>query len=97
ALPIYLPLQLGNDERRRRGGAGRDGNDRHGGRTCTADVLVRQVEDVLVVRVGVHGRHEAPLETERVAQDLDDRDEAVRRAAGVADDVVRGVLVLLLV
>src|SRR5690606_11659058 len=51
--PVDLPLQLGNDERRRPGGAGRCGNDRHGGRTCTADVLVRQVEDVLVVRVGV--------------------------------------------
>ena len=58
-----------------------------------AQVPVRQVEDLLVVRVGVDRRHEAALDRPVVVDDLGDRGEAVRRAGGVRDDVVlRGVV-----
>ncbi len=49
-----------------------------------------QVEEVLVVGVGVHRRHQAPLDAEGIVEDLDHRDEAVGRAGGVGDDGVLG-------
>ena len=45
---------------------------------------VGHVGQALVVRVGVHGRHEAALDPERVVQDLADRRQGVRGARGVA-------------
>ena len=39
-------------------------------------------------RVGVHGRHEAALDPERVMEHLRQRRDAVRRAGGVRDDSV---------
>src|SRR6185295_11496908 len=51
-----------------------------------AQVLVRQIENLLVVGVAVHGGHEAVLEPEIVDHDLHHRHEAVRRARGVGDD-----------
>ena len=50
---VDLALELGNHERRRLGGAGRRRDDRHRGGAGAAQVLVRQVEDGLVVRVAV--------------------------------------------
>ena len=47
-----------------------------------------QVEDVLVVRVGVDRRHEARLDACQVVDHLDQRRDAVRRARRVRDDVV---------
>ena len=56
-------------------------------------VLVRRVEDHLVLGVGMHGGHEAGLDTERVAEHLGDRSQAVGRARRVRDDVVLGGVV----
>ena len=58
---------------------------------------MRQVEDLLVVGVAVHGRHEAVLEAKVVHHDFHDRDEAVGRARRVRDDVMLGGIVLLVV
>ncbi len=49
---------------------------------------MREVEDVLVVGVGVHGRHEAFFYDEVLVKHLGYRREAVRGAGGVRDDVV---------
>ena len=43
---------------------------------------------MLVAGVGVDRRHQALLDAERVVEHLDHRHEAVRRAAGVGDDLV---------
>ena len=51
---------------------------------------MRQVEDPLVVGVGVDRVHEAALDPERLVDDLRDRGEAVRRAGGVRDEAVLG-------
>ena len=50
---------------------------------------MRQVEEVLVVGVGVDRRHQPLLDAERVVEHLGDRRQAVGRARGVGDDVVR--------
>ena len=47
---------------------------------------MRQVEDLLVVRVGVDRGHQAALDPEVVEQHLGDRGEAVRGAGGVGED-----------
>ena len=49
-----------------------------------------EVEQVLVVRVRVHGGHEALLDAEGVVENLDHGDEAVGRAGGVGHDRVLG-------
>ena len=75
-----------------------DGHDVDRGRAGAAQVLVLEVEQVLVVGVGVDRRHQAGRDAEGVVEDLHHRHEAVRRARGVRDDhVVRGGVVGLLV
>src|SRR6476646_3641778 len=54
---VDLPLQLGDHERGCLRGARRGRDDRHGSRTRAADVLVRQVENVLVFCVSWDGDH----------------------------------------
>ena len=45
-----------------------------------------QVEQLLVVGIGVHSRHQ-PGAAQRLRRDADHRHEAVRRTGGVGDDV----------
>src|ERR1043166_8851502 len=52
-------------------------------------VFVRQVEQLLVVRVGVDRRHLRGLDAEILVDDFGDGREAVGRAGGVRDDLVR--------
>ncbi len=94
---VDLALELGHDQADGLGRPGRRRDLGDGGGPGPAQVLVRGVEDLLVVRVGVDGRHEAPLDAERVVEDLDDGGQAVGRAGGVGDDVVLGRVVGLLV
>ena len=49
---------------------------------------MHEVEQVLIVGVGVHGRHQTLLHAEGVVEDLDHGDEAVGRAGGVGHDRV---------
>src|SRR6185503_18895835 len=51
-------------------------------------VLVRQVEQVLVVRVGVDGRHPALHDAERLVEDFRDWRETVRGARRIRNDLV---------
>src|SRR5660397_128060 len=84
--PDELSLQLGDDERDGLGGSRGRRDHRHPRGARPAQVLVRQVEDLLVVRVGVDRRHQAALDPEVVEQHLGDRGEAVRGAGGVGKD-----------
>ena len=94
-VAVEVPLHGGQHQP---GGPGRPGRGRHDvgrRRPCPPQVLVRQVEQVLVVGVGVHGRHEPADDVELVVDHLDHGDEAVRRARRVRDDdVLLGVVVL---
>ena len=57
-----------------------------------AGVFVDRVDEALVSGVRVHRGHEAPLDSERVVEDLDHRNQAVGGARGVRDhDVPLGV------
>ena len=89
---VELALELGQDEAdgSRRSRRGRDHRQRGGARA--PHVLVRLVEDALVVGVGVDRRHEARLDADEVVQDLGDGREAVGRARGVRDDLVVAVI-----
>ena len=75
----------------------RAGNHDEGGGAGAAQVLVREVEDDLVVGVAVDGGHDAATMPKVSLRDLDDRREAVGGAAGVGDDVVLGRVVLVFV
>src|SRR5690606_207123 len=76
-------------------GGGRD--DVLGGGTGAAQVLVREVQDALVVRVRVHRRHQALDDAEVLVEDLRQRRHAVGGAGGVGDDVVVRRVVLVVV
>ena len=86
---VHLPLQLRERERRRLRGAGRRGDDVDRRGASAPQILVRQVEQVLVVRVGVHGGHQRAIDPEGVLEHLGERHDAVRRARRVGDHVVR--------
>jgi tRNA(Ile)-lysidine synthetase-like protein len=78
----------------RAGGTGGRRDHVDGRRARAAQILVDHVRGALVVRVGVHGRHQAALDAERVVQDLGERRQAVGRARGVRDDLVLGLQVV---
>src|ERR671913_144635 len=58
-------------------------------RAGTPQVLVGKVEQLLIVRVRVDGGHPALHDPELVVEHLGERRQAVGRARGVGDDVVR--------
>ena len=97
AEAVELALEVGDDERERLRGAGRGRDDVLPGTPGATRVLVGDVEDPLVVGVAVDRVHQPLLDAEEVVDDLGRRGEAVRRAAGVADDVVAGRVVAVLV
>ena len=61
---VELAGGLRDDELEGLGGAGRAGNHVEGGGAGAAQVLVREVEDDLVVGVAVDGRHDAADDAE---------------------------------
>ena len=64
AKPSSLPASLRNDQLEGLGGAGGAGNHGEGGGAGAAQVLVREVEDDLVVGVAVDGGHDAADDAE---------------------------------
>ncbi len=95
--PSSLPAGLRDDQLEGLGGAGGAGNHAEGSGAGTAQVLVREVEDDLVVGVAVDGGHDAADDAAMREQNLDDRGEAVGGAARVRDDVVLRRVVLVFV
>src|SRR6202521_783098 len=89
--------QIGDDELERLGSAGRGWD--HVDRRCTGStqIFVREVEDHLIVRIRMDGRHGAADDLEVVVDDLGDRAKTIRGAGSIRDDVVLGRIVLLFV
>jgi hypothetical protein len=58
---------------------------------------VRNIKDALIIGVAVDGSHQRARDPPAIRDDFRRRGEAVRRAAGVRDDVMLGWVVLLLV
>ena len=94
---VEAPLQLGDHQPDRAGGAGGRGDDVQACRAGVAQVLRRHVQQALRVGVGVDGGQQARLDAPAVVEHLGDRREAVGGAGGVGDDVVLGRVVLVLV
>ena len=92
---VEPPLELRQHfaHSRRRAGRGRDNRER--GRPRAPKVLVRQIEQVLIVGVGVDRGHPALADAEPLVQHLGDRRQAVRGARRVGDDVVLRRVVLI--
>src|SRR5216683_1402868 len=87
-VAVELALQFGNDEMQRFGGAGGAGNHIDGGGAGTAQVLVRQVEEFLIVGVRVDGGHGAAVDAESFLENFGDGSEAVGGAGSVGNDLV---------
>src|SRR6202790_1014352 len=87
-VAIELALQLWNGEMQGLRGCSRTGNHVDGGRAGAAKILVRQIEKLLIVRVGVNSSHGAAVNAEGVLQNLCDRGEAICGARGVRNHVM---------
>src|SRR5271169_159084 len=75
------------------GRASRTGNHVYGSGACAAEILVRQIEKLLVVRVGMNGGHGAAVNAKGVLENFGDRGQAIRGARGVGNDVMfRGIV-----
>jgi len=86
-------FDLGDREVERFRCARRGRHDIGRGVARATQVLVRRVEDVLVVGVGVNRIHKALHPTELVDDGLERGRETIRRTRGVGDDVVlRGIV-----
>ena len=94
---VELALQLREHEADRLRGAGRRRNEVDRGGARPTEVLVRHVEDDLIVRVRVDGGHEAGLDRREIVDHHGQRRDAVRRARGVRDDVMLTLVVALVV
>lgn len=94
---VEQALELGNHLTDSLGSTGGGGDDVDGGGAHAASVLVRQIQNALVVRVGVNRAHHALLDAPLVVEHLHHRGKAVRRAGSVGHDVVLGRIVLVVV
>ena len=96
-IAVEAAGQIGNDQGEGLGRAGRRRDDVHRGRPGAPEILVGQIEDALVVRIGVNRRHHPLLDAERLVDDHDRRGQAVGRAGGVGDDMMLLRLIALVV
>src|SRR5437879_2156402 len=96
-IAVELAFQFGDHEMQGFGGPGRAGNHVYRCGARAAQVLVRQVEQLLIVGIGVDGGHGTAIDSEGFLENLGDGREAVRGAGSVGNDVVRGWIVGLVV
>src|SRR5579862_6843311 len=94
---VELALEFGYDQVQRLGGAGGGGNHAERGGAGTAQVLVRKIQNDLVVGIGVDGGHAAGHNFEGIVHHFGNRRQAVGGAGGVGNNVVLGRIVNLLV
>ncbi len=94
---VDLALELRQHQMQRLGRAGAGWDHRHGGCAPAPQVFVRQIEQLLVVGVGMDRGHDAVFDAEVIQQDFGHGRQAVGRAGGVGDDVVRDRVVGLVV
>ncbi len=94
-IAVQLASQVGDHQLERLGSTRRGGDDAHGSGARPAQVAVRQVQDLLVVGVGVDGGHEAARDAVFIVHHFDRRCQAIGRAGCIRDHVVLGGVVLL--
>ena len=87
-MPSNLPFQLRHDERDRLSGAGAGRDHIDGGRTRAAQVLMRQVEDLLIIGITVDRRHETLLNAEGIVDDFGGGRQTIGCARRVRQDMM---------
>src|SRR6266850_1957111 len=87
-VAIELAFEFGDDEVERFGSTRRTGNHVDRGGTSAAQILVREVEKLLIVSVGMDGGHGAAMDSKRFVKDFGDGGETVCGAGGVRNDMV---------
>ena len=85
---VEFPFEFREHFAHSAGRTGRGRNHRLGCRSCSANVRVGQVQDALVVGIGVHSRHQAMRDAKRFVQDFGHGRETIGRARRIRDDVV---------
>src|SRR6266481_373239 len=96
-VAVEFALQFGNDEVQSLRSARRAGNHVDGGGAGAAQILVREVEELLVVGVGMNGGHGAAMDSKRFVEDFGDGCETVCGAGSVRNDVMLRRIVSLVV
>ena len=92
AAAVQFPPKVGKYPVDRLGRPGRRGDHVDGGGAGAADIFfMGHVQDVLIVRVGVDGRHQPLLDPEGFVENPGDGRQAVRGAAGVGENALAGV------
>ena len=94
---VKLAFKLWHNQRHSSGSAGCGRNNVHAGGPGASQILMNEVKDALVGRVGVHGGHQALLDADRVVYNLGRGGQAVGCAAGIADYVMAVRIVLFVV
>ncbi len=89
-VAVELAIEFGDDFADGLGGASGGRDDVGGAGAGAADVAASEIEDALIVGVGVDGGHGASDDAEFVVEDLHHRSEAVGGAAGAGDDGLIG-------
>ena len=85
---VQFPFQFRNYFADRLGSARGRRNDVDRRRSRASQILMRKIEDALVVRVTVYGAHESMRDSELVMQNLRHRRETIRSAARVGNNLV---------
>src|SRR6266853_2152069 len=96
-VTVELALQFRDDKVQRFGGSSRAGNHVECGGASAAQVLVRKIEELLIVGVRMDGGHGAAVDPEGVMKHSGDGSEAVGGARSVGNDVMRCGIVGLVV
>ncbi len=86
--PVHLALQRREYQADRLGRSRTGGNLGESGSPRPAEIGMRQIQDLLIIGVGVDGGHEAMADSEVLHDDLRDRRKAVGGAGRIADDRV---------
>jgi len=87
-VAVEFAFQLGDDEVQCFRGARRAGNHVNRSGASAAQILVREVEELLVVRVGMDSGHRAAMDSKRFVENFGDGGETVCGAGGIRNDVV---------
>ena len=74
---VKLALEFGKNYGGGHGGPGGGGDHGHGRGSGTAQVFVRQIQDSLVVGIGVHGGHQSLGDAEGIVEHLGHRSETI--------------------
>jgi len=89
-VTVEFALQFGDDQMQSPGRSCGRGYDRECSCTSSPNVVMRQIEQPLVVRILVDGRHRAADDAEVVLQNFDDGSQAVCGTGGDRNHLVLG-------